>query len=82
MSAQVFTTIIVIIGALAISLAYLGFVLWLRGRGEREVALEREASGARESAAAGISREARRDNARRVGDALDAGGTTLMLGGD
>ena len=78
-----FTTIIVIIGALAISLAYLGFVLWLRGRGEREVALEREASRAREAAAAGISRGGEaEDNARRVGDALDAGRTTLVLGGD
>ena len=78
-----FTTIIVIIGALAISLAYLGFVLWLRGRGEREVALERESSRAREAAArrhlAGGEAE---DKARRVGDALDTGGTTLVLGGD
>jgi len=44
-------TTIVIVVALTIGLAYLGLVLWLRSRGEREVALEREGSRAREAAA-------------------------------
>ena len=45
------TTIIVMIVALAIGLAYLGLVLLLRSRGERDVALEQEGIRAREAAA-------------------------------